>query len=166
MKKYLLSFALIAAFAIYVTYNSHTADLGSTLIGNQPPKPDPAPTPSTVGVAIPAPAAKATSLPHATVATSKKKYKDGSYTGDPADANYGTIQVKAVVADGKLADVVFLSSPNDRNNSIMVNNYAMPLLKNEAIAAQSAQVDTVSGATFTSGAFQLSLASALAQAKN
>lgn len=94
------------------------------------------------------------------------RYIDGSYTGIPADAYYGTVQVKAVVQNGKLVDVTFLQHPSDRSTSRAINNQAMPMLTQEAIVAQSAQVDGVSGATFTSQAFQQSLASALVLAKN
>lgn len=93
-------------------------------------------------------------------------YADGSYTGAGADAYYGTVQVKAIIRDGKIADVQFLQYPNDRNTSREINAEAMPLLAREAIAAQSARVDGVSGATETSGAFVQSLASALARAKS
>lgn len=92
-------------------------------------------------------------------------YKDGSYTGSPADAYYGTVQVKAVIRNGKIVDVVFLDRPHTHENSIFINGQAMPLLTQEAIQAQSAQVDGVSGASFTSAAFKESLASALALAK-
>lgn len=92
-------------------------------------------------------------------------YVDGSYTGSPADAYYGTVQVEVVVRNGQLADVQFLQYPNDRSNSVYINSQAMPLLTQEAIQVQSAQVDGVSGATFTSQAFVQSLASALTQAK-
>ncbi len=93
-------------------------------------------------------------------------YKNGDYTGNIADAYYGNVQVKAIVSGGKITDVQFLDYPNDRQNSIRINTYAMPILKSEAIKVQSAKVDVVSGATATSEAFQESLASALAQAKN
>ncbi len=92
-------------------------------------------------------------------------YKDGSYTGTAADAFYGTIQVKAVVSGGQLTDVQFLQYPNTPGHSSEVSNFALPQLKQEAIAAQSANVNIVSGATQDSQAFQQSLASALAQAK-
>lgn len=95
-----------------------------------------------------------------------RRYIDGSYTGTAADAYYGTVQVKAVVQNGKLVDVTFLQHPSDRSTSRAINNQAMPMLTQEAIVAQSAQVDGVSGATFTSQAFQQSLASALVLAKN
>lgn len=93
-------------------------------------------------------------------------FANGSYTGNAADAYYGTVQVKAIVKNGQLADVQFLQYPNDRSNSQYINSQAMPLLIQEAIQAQSAQVDGVSGATFTSQAFEQSLATALTLAKN
>jgi len=96
---------------------------------------------------------------------SNTAYKNGEYTGTAANAYYGTIQVKAVVQNGKITDVQFLQSPHDQEESVMVNQQAMPNLKQEAIQSQSANVDIVSGATQSSQAFRQSLASALSQAK-
>ena len=92
-------------------------------------------------------------------------FKDGQYTGSAADALYGNIQVKAIIQGGSIVDVQFLQYPNEQPNSIRINSQAMPYLKQEAISAQSSQVDVISGATDTSNAFIQSLASALAQAK-
>ncbi len=94
------------------------------------------------------------------------QYKDGQYTGDSADAYYGNIQVQVTISGGKIADVVFLDYPHDRRTSVEINSQAMPYLKQEAIAAQSANVDIVSGATDTSRAFIQSLQSALDKAKS
>lgn len=93
-------------------------------------------------------------------------YKDGQYTGDVADAYYGNIQVKATISGGKITDVVFLQYPSDRSTSVFINRQAMPYLKQEAIAAQSGNVDIVSGATLSSQAFIQSMNSALSQAKS
>ena len=93
-------------------------------------------------------------------------YKNGEYLGSVADAYYGNVQVKAIIRGGKIADVQFLDHPSDRSTSIEINNYAMPILTSEAIQAQSAQVDIVSGASDTSAAFKESLTVALAKAKN
>jgi uncharacterized protein with FMN-binding domain len=93
------------------------------------------------------------------------QYKDGQYTGSSADAYYGLVQVKAIISGGKITDVQFLSYPNDRQNSVNINSQAMPILTQEAILAQSVNVDIVSGATDTSQAFIQSLSSALSQAK-
>lgn len=99
-----------------------------------------------------------------TPSTSGKSYKDGTYTGSVADAYYGNIQVQVTISGGKMTDVQFLQYPNDNRTSIEVNAQAMPLLKSEALTAQSAQVDIISGASQTSQAFQQSLSSALQQA--
>jgi uncharacterized protein with FMN-binding domain len=110
-----------------------------------------------------APTTSATTTTTTTVASAL--YKDGQYDGRIADAYYGNVQVRAIIQGGKLTDVQFLSYPNDRNQSIEINSYALPILKSEAIKVQSAQVNIVSGATNTSNALINSLSSALSQAK-
>lgn len=97
--------------------------------------------------------------------TNSSQYKDGTFTGSTEDAFYGNVQVSATIAAGRLTDVKFLQYPHDHSDSIMINQQAMPLLIQEAIQTQHANVDVISGATFTSEAFQQSLATALAQAK-
>lgn len=93
------------------------------------------------------------------------KYRNGSYTGDSYDAYYGNVQVEAVISGGKIVDVQFLDYPQDRSTSVRINSRAMPYLTSEAISLQDSNVNTVSGASFTSGAFRKSLASALSQAR-
>jgi uncharacterized protein with FMN-binding domain len=105
-----------------------------------------------------------TPLPTAT-AILQGLYKDGEYTGDRYDVIYGIVQVKAVIQNGKIAQVQFLEYPNDRRTSVRINTVAMPYLTNEAIQAQNANVNIISGATLTSEGFILSLQSALATAK-
>jgi uncharacterized protein with FMN-binding domain len=100
-----------------------------------------------------------------TPAAAKGQYTDGTYTGTAANAYYGNIQVAATISGGKLTNVTFLQYPNDRSTSRFINQQAMPQLKAEAIQAQSANVDGVSGASDSSGAFKESLASALSQAQ-
>lgn len=96
---------------------------------------------------------------------SSGQYKDGSYTGSVDDAQWGFIQVKAIIKGGKITDVQFLQYPNERDRSIMINQNADPQLTSEAIQAQSANVDIVTGATDSSQAFIQSLTDALSQAK-
>lgn len=95
----------------------------------------------------------------------KGMYVDGTYTGPAVDVYYGVVQIQAVISGGKLANVSFLSYPNDRPESLRKSNRAMPILIQEAIQVQSAQVDIVTGASFTSGGFTQSLGVALDQAK-
>lgn len=92
-------------------------------------------------------------------------YKDGTYTGSAADAYYGYIQVQAVISGGKITDVKFLQYPNDQENSIYINQQAMPYLKQEAIQAQSGNVNIITGATDSSQAFIQSMNDALNQAQ-
>ncbi len=91
-------------------------------------------------------------------------YKDGSFTGSVADAYYGNVQVKVTISGGKMTDVQFLQYPNTHQTSVIINKQAMPYLQQEAIQAQSSNVQIISGATFTSQAFQQSLQNALSQA--
>lgn len=92
-------------------------------------------------------------------------YKDGSYTGSVADAFYGNIQVQVTISSGKITNIQFLQYPNDNPNSQYINQQADPMLKQEALQAQSANVDTITGATDSSMAFVQSLTAALNQAK-
>lgn len=140
--KTLLALAVIGA---YVVYSIHQHKESSSIA-------TPAPTGST-------------NTPTATSGAAGAAYKDGTYTGSGEDAFYGTIQVATTISGGKLTDVKFLQYPNDQPNSVKINTAAMPLLKQEAIAAQSSKVDTITGATQSSDAFVKSLASALSQAK-
>ncbi len=109
----------------------------------------------------PSPTLEPTLEPTATAPTTAGQYKDGAYTGQSANAFYGIVQVKAIIQGGKLTDVQFLSYPSDRRTSQRINSQAMPWLTQEAVQAQSAQVDLISGATLTSQAFVQSLQSAL-----
>ncbi len=104
-----------------------------------------------------------TSLP-APTATPVGQYKDGTYVGPIVDAYYGNVQVEAIVQGGKLADVQFLDFPQDRRTSRFINQQATPWLTQEAVQVQNANVDLISGATFTSQAFVQSLQVALQQA--
>ena len=158
MKKLVLSISVVIVFATYAMYQK---------MGILPPiyTPERTGSDTPVGAVVPIPTPSPTGAP-----TPNPKpvglYKDGSYTGIPADAYYGVIQVKAIVSHGKLSDIEFLKYPNDRGTSIMINTQAMPIWKSEAIKVQSANVDIVSGATQSTVAFDESLASALALAKN
>lgn len=95
----------------------------------------------------------------------KGQYRDGSYAGSVQDAYYGNIQVQAIISSGKLTDVQFLQYPNDNRTSLSINSQALPILRDEAVQAQSANIDIVSGASESSPAFISSLASALSHAK-
>ena len=139
MKKTFLAILLVIVIGGYIFYNNNNSNATYTA---------PIATPQTT------PVTKSTSV-----------YKDGSYTGPVTDAYYGNVQVKAIVTGGKLTDVIFLQFPKDRAHSLQLSQDSMVALKTEAITAQSANVDIISGATQTSLGFQQSLAAALTDAK-
>ncbi len=91
-------------------------------------------------------------------------YKDGAFTGNPVDIEYGLVQVSAIIRDGQITDIKWLQDPEDIDLSRQINQDAMPKLTREAIAAQKSQADLITGATFTALGFRLSLSTALAQA--
>jgi uncharacterized protein with FMN-binding domain len=93
------------------------------------------------------------------------QYKNGTFNGPSVDAFYGNVQVQVVIQNGKISNVQFLTYPTDRRTSARINSIAVPYLQQEAITAQSANVDIISGATLTSQAFVQSLQAALNQAK-
>ena len=74
------------------------------------------------------------------------------------------MQVQVRISGGKIADVTTLQLPNGNRRDMEINSYAVPILRQETIAAQSAQIDSVSGATVTSTGYQQSLQAALDQA--
>lgn len=166
MKKLILSGIVIAGFVFYSLHErfGFFEDDDAKLITavsvptNSPIPVVPSATPPAIVNAV-----NPTATP---VPTAKGLYKDGTYTGVSSDAYYGNVQVKVTITGGKIVDVVFLDYPQDRRTSQMINQQAMPLLKQEAISAQTAIVNTISGASQTSRGFRASLSSALVQAKN
>jgi uncharacterized protein with FMN-binding domain len=99
-----------------------------------------------------------------TVGSNLAAYADGIYTGPVVDAYYGPLQIQAIVKNGRLIAIKVLQYPSDRRTSIAINRQALPMLRDEVVSAQSAEVDIISGATLTSEAFIRSLAAALRQA--
>jgi uncharacterized protein with FMN-binding domain len=91
--------------------------------------------------------------------------RSGTFDGASVTHKYGTLQLSVTIADGQITDVradYTTSSPVSTD----INNDALPKLRQEALAAQSAEIDTVSGATYTSDAYRSSLQSALDEAEN
>lgn len=165
MKKYILPVLVVAAFGVYILFtnqNSGTTVLpqpstGTDGTGGIEPTPTPTSTPTSSGGGTPTPTPTPTPAPQGA-------FKDGTYTGPVTDAFYGKIQVVAVVKGGKITSVNVPVFPNSPGETTLVNQNAIPKLKQEAIVAQSAKIDVVSGATQTSEGFQQSLSSALASA--
>lgn len=168
MKKafaYAVSAVVVAGFAVYFWLTEQSNGQGGLASNGTPTQtststqtPTPAPTPLPTPSPTPAPAPIPTPKPTG-------QYKDGTYTGTVTDAIYGQLQVVATIKDGKLVNTNCPIYPDSSGHSFEVSQMSLPQLKQEAIAAQNANVDIVSGATQTSQAFEQSLASALSQAQ-
>jgi uncharacterized protein with FMN-binding domain len=77
---------------------------------------------------------------------------------------FGAVQVQVTLQNGRITDVQALQTPGDQRRSQQISQYAVPQLRSEVLQAQGAQVDTISGATYTSEGYAQSLQSALDQA--
>jgi uncharacterized protein with FMN-binding domain len=85
-------------------------------------------------------------------------------TGAAVQDPYGTVQVVVTMKRGKIMDVQAVALPLDSDRSRSINTAAAPLLRSEVLRAQSAQIDVISGATYTSQAYAQSLQAALDRA--
>jgi uncharacterized protein with FMN-binding domain len=97
----------------------------------------------------------------ATGAQSTSGYADGTFTGQDVSMRYGDVQVQVTISGGAVTDVTALQLPNGDGHSSRISSIVEPMLRSEALQAQTASIDLISGATYTSGAYQQSLQSAL-----
>lgn len=147
IKKIIVSFVLLSAVVLYSVFygkNSQTTQTSS----------------------LPSPMAQPTTQRSQVVSPTKiARYKDGTYTGNSVDAYYGNVQVQVNISSGQMVAIETLELPTKHQQSAEINANAVPILRQEAITVQSAEIDSVTRATFTSDAFKASLSSALLQAK-
>jgi uncharacterized protein with FMN-binding domain len=85
----------------------------------------------------------------------------GTYAGAVVQTRFGAVQVQITVKAGAITDVTALQLTDAERKSIQISNRAAPLLRAEVLKAQSAKVQTISGATVTSAAYLTSLQAAL-----
>jgi len=105
----------------------------------------------------------ATEVPAANApATTSAKAINGTFTGPSVFVNYGNVQVKITVVNGRITDAVAVKAPSGRNDRW--TNMAVPILKAQTLKAQSADIQGASGASYTSYGWYTSLQGALAQA--
>ncbi|MBF4591747.1 MULTISPECIES: FMN-binding protein [unclassified Curtobacterium] len=85
----------------------------------------------------------------------------GTYDGATTQTRYGPVQVEIVVTNGTITDVEALQLTDDGGRSVAISNQAAPVLRQEALTAQSSDIQAVSGATYTSDGYTTSLQSAI-----
>ena len=169
MKKYIIAGVLVVAFVAYLVFTNKNSTPVAAVAPAATPVTGPTSAPGATGpTSLPPTSTTPAGNPPAGAASNSAapagQYKNGTYTGTVADAFYGNLQATVTISGGKITDVTFPQYPTN-GHSGQVSKQALPILKQEAIATQSANVNVVSGATQDSQAFQQSLASALAQAK-
>lgn len=152
---------------------------GAALGGAASPAPGVADTPAAtsapVALATPAPTATAdatdppaVSDPAATPATTAvpaSAYRDGTVDGPAVQIRWGVVQVQVTISGGVIADVTALQLPTGDPHSSEISQRAAPLLRSAVLAAQGAEIDVLSGATYTSLAYARSLQAALDSAR-
>ena len=105
--------------------------------------------------------AAATTPTTATTTPTKTASGARTATGVAVDTQYGAAQVRVTVKGGKITDIQALQLQGNDPRSLQISSSAEPILKQEALAKQSADIDAVSGASFTSASYTQSLQSAL-----
>jgi uncharacterized protein with FMN-binding domain len=108
-----------------------------------------------------APATEASAAAAPAVAAGTAGAADGTYNGSTVRTGYGTVQVAVTIAGGKISDVTALKLTDQSDRSVSISAQAAPMLRSEVLSAQSAKVNSIGGATYTSGGYLKSLQSAL-----
>ena len=138
--------------------NAAVADSKATAAATKSAKP--AKSSGATAAAPTAPAA--TQAPATDAPATNSKSINGTFTGPSVFVNYGNVQVKITVVNGRITDAVAVKAPSGRNDRW--TNMAVPILKAQTLKAQSADIQGASGASYTSYGWQTSLQGALAQA--
>ncbi|MDQ0814417.1 uncharacterized protein with FMN-binding domain [Streptomyces sp. B3I7] len=116
---------------------------------------------SVAGATAPAPSVSSAPSTGGTGASASPGTGARTVTGGEMQTRWGPVQVEVTVAGGKVTEVTAVEYPTENPRDQQINSYALPRLRTEALAAQSADIDTVSGATYTSDGYKQSLQSAL-----
>lgn len=163
MKKYFAIFAAIALLGMLAIYFApvNKKQVSATVTSQTDTTSQATVQPST-NTSNTAPSVNST----ASTSTNSSGLQDGAYTGSSISTRYGTIQVAITISSGKITDVEFLKLPDEDMRSYQISNQASPLLKSQTLAAQSSNINGVSGATYTTSGYIKSLQSAIDKANS
>jgi uncharacterized protein with FMN-binding domain len=137
--------------------NAAVATTKATATKNPKPVATKSSTGANTATTAPAADAPATQAPAASTTSI-----NGTFTGPSVNVNYGNVQVKITVVNGRITDAVAVKAPTGKNDRY--TNMAVPILKAQTLKAQSANIQGASGASYTSYGWFTSLQGALAQA--
>ena len=146
----LWALSTLTTLVLLFSYHTSTSGSGATLAA---------------GSSVQAPAAGTDSGTTDSGTTDSGSSDSGTtYTGDSVDTRWGPVQVRITVVDGKITASEAIVYPDGNHEDQEINSFALPVLNQEAVAQQSADIDMVSGATVTSEGYLSSLQSAIDQA--
>ncbi|MFJ5611618.1 FMN-binding protein [Streptomyces sp. NPDC093221] len=164
LRRVLLStLATVAGVVLLLTLKPHTtASAGDVAAGSAAPAPAPSATSGTSGSSN----GPSSGSSNGSSNGSSSKGTSGTRTvdGDTAQTRYGPVQLRLTLTGGRITAVKAVQLPNDNPRDGEISGFAIPQLTQETLAAQSAKIDTVSGATYTSEGYVRSLQSALDKA--
>ncbi len=153
------STATVSGIVLMLGLKSHPSSVGSSN------------TAQPIGIGTSAPAAgpssgSSSAAPSTGSASKAPSTNTGTkvVTGSAADTRYGPVQLKVTFTGTKISSIDVIEYPSESNRDQEINSYALPILNSEAISAQSANINAVSGATYTSDGYVRSLQSAIDQA--
>jgi uncharacterized protein with FMN-binding domain len=146
-------FSTIAALVLLFSYRTSTNGTGGAVAATLPA---PEPTTSTS-----APSTSSSASPKSSASTSSTPTATKISNGSTASTRWGDVQVSITVTNGKITDVAVPVYPSGNGKDQQINAYALPILRQETLDAQNANIDTVSGATVTSDGYLQSLQAAL-----
>ncbi|HEY5222155.1 MAG TPA: FMN-binding protein [Microbacteriaceae bacterium] len=118
-------------------------------------------TPSSQPTTSASPSASATSSSSSGTTSSAAATGTATISGAVEQTPYGPVQVSVTFSGTKITAVTELQSPNDRDRSVEINSQAAPILAQEVLSKQSAHIDSVSGATYTSQGYAASVQAAI-----
>ena len=155
----LWALSTLTTLVLLFSYHTSTPGSGTTLAA---------------GTSVQAPAAASDTTSDGSSSSSSGTTDSGSsssggtsaktYTGDTVQTRWGPVQVQITVQDGKITASEAIVYPNGNHEDVEINSAALPVLSQEAVQAQSADIDMVSGATVTSEGYLSSLQSSIDQA--
>ncbi len=163
-----VAWQLGSANAATTLTTSAGAASGGTTTPNSSSSTTTAPSASSPAATAPSSAASSSSSGSsnsAPAAATSTGLKNGTFTGSAEQTPFGDVQVALVISGGKITNVKALQLTTAGGRSVQISNYAAPILRQEVIAGQSANVSNVGGATYTSDGYLSSVQSALDQAK-
>ena len=147
---------LATVVGVVLLANFHTSP-GRVAVATAPQPGVPSPASSSTNPPSGAPPSPGSSSPPSSSSSGAPRTIDGSVVTN----RYGDVQVRVTLSGGRILDVQALQLPFDRPRSADISDGAEPLLRREALQAQSADINTISGATYTSQSYRQSLQSAL-----